>query len=385
MAQQKDLYEILGVLKNAGEEEIKSAFRTLAKKYHPDIYQGDKKEAEEKFKEIGMAYKILSDPETRKRYDQYGMAGVKGTPGQGGPGGFGGFSADFDMGDIFGDLFGDFFGFEGGRGRGRGRSGRMDGSDIQHAVTLDFMEAALGKKVSVEISRKEPCDTCKGSGIKPGTSKKTCNTCGGQGRVRQTQGFFSMVTTCPNCRGEGEVAEALCPECNGKKLKPKTRKIEVSIPAGITDNAALKLSGEGNSGLNGGYSGDLYLIMHVKEHEFFRREDNDIILELPVTVIQAVLGDEIEVPCVTGSEKIKLHAGTQNNEVITIKGRGLPSMDKRYRGDMQVVIKVEIPKGLNSKLKDLYKSVKLSESFDNYPETKSMSRKIKKYLGKQEE
>ncbi len=384
MSEQKDLYEILGVSRNAGEEEIKSAFRTLAKKYHPDIYQGDKKEAEEKFKEIGMAYKILSDPETRRRYDQFGMAGIKGGGSQG-YGGFGGFTADFDMGDIFGDLFGDFFGFETGRSRGRGKSGRMDGSDIQHVVTLDFMEAALGKKISVEISRKEPCDTCKGSGVKPGTSKKTCQTCGGQGRVRQTQGFFSMVTTCPNCRGEGEVAEALCPECGGKRLKPKSRKIEVNIPAGITDNAALKLSGEGNSGLNGGYSGDLYLIVHVKEHELFRREENDIVIEIPVTVTQAVLGDEIEIPTVNGTEKIKIHAGTQNNEVITIKGKGLPSMDKRGRGDMHVVINVEIPTAVNSKLKDLYKSVKLAETQDNYPKTKSMNRKIKKYLGKQEE
>lgn len=372
----KDLYAVLGVSREASAEEIKSAFRNKAKQYHPDIYQGDKKEAEEKFKEIGEAYKILSDPEQRAVYDRVGYEGIKG---RGAGGSYGGFGRDFDMSDIFGDfgdIFGDMFGF-GGTGR-QGGQRRRSGEDLRYDLTIDFEKAAEEFKHTVVIKRKEHCKTCRGEKIKPGSSYKTCRTCGGQGRVRTSQGFFSMVTTCPQCRGEGRTAEHLCSDCNGGGYEINERVIEVKIPAGVNNGAYLKLQGEGHAGGNGGKNGDLYVVVNVRKHEFFEREEDDVMLNQPVKLTSAVLGEELEVPGIYGPEKLKINAGTQNGDVFVIKGKGFPRVNSSRKGDMRVTIRVEIPVGLNSKLKEMYKSVKLSETEDNYPACKKAARSVKK-------
>lgn len=375
----KDLYATLGVSKTASADEIKSAFRNKAKQYHPDIYQGDKKEAEEKFKEIGEAYKILSDPDQRAVYDRVGYEGLRGRGGAGG--GYGGFSGDFDMSDIFGDfgdIFGDVFGFGGSRsGSSRGQR-RRGGEDLRYDLSVDFEEAAKEFTHTVVVKRKEACKSCHGEKIKPGTSYKTCKTCGGQGRVRSSQGFFSMVTTCPQCRGEGKTAEHLCSACGGGGYEVNERVIEVKIPAGVSNGAYLKLSGEGHAGTNGGRNGDLFVVINVRKHDFFEREEDDVILHMPVPLTSAVLGDEIDVPGIYGAEKLKINAATQNNDVYLIKGKGFPHLNSSRKGDMRVIISVEVPLGLNSKLKELYKSVKLSETEDNYPACKKAARAAKK-------
>jgi len=381
----RDLYEVLGVSKNATQEEIKSAFRNLAKKHHPDAHQGEneKKQAEEKFKELGNAYAVLSDPDKRKKYDTYGFDGLKGNQAGGQYGGFEDIFTNMGgMGDVFGDMFGDIFGFESGRRGGRGRSRRSDGDDMQVNVKLTFEEAAFGKKASFDINRFEVCDTCRGEGIKPGTSKKTCATCGGQGKVRQSSGFFSMVTTCPKCGGEGETAEALCPDCGGRRLKQKKKTIEVNIPAGVAAGSYLKLSGEGHKGLFGGLPGDLFVAVTVEPHELYKRQDNDVILDLPVTITQAVLGDDIVIPTLYGKKEIKIPEGSQSGDIINIKGAGFQALSGRSKGDMRVVLRVEIPKNLNSKLKDAFKNVKLMDKEEFYNEVKRYSKAAKKHLEK---
>jgi molecular chaperone DnaJ len=376
----KDLYAILGVTRNATADELKTAFRNKAKEFHPDVHVGDKKAAEEKFKEIGEAYQILSNPEKRNIYDQVGYEGMKGR------GGSQQYSGGFeDMGDMFGDIsdiFGDLFGFGGGagkRGGGSGRSRRRSGDDIRYDATLTLEDIAFGRTETVEVGRKEACDSCKGLGIKPGTGKTTCKTCGGAGKVRQSSGFFSVVTTCPTCGGAGETAEHYCDDCGGSGVRMKKRKIEVKIPAGVEEGQYIKLNGEGNSGINGGPSGDLYVVVNLKHHEIYRRESDDIFLDVPVTLLQAVCGDEIEIPTLYGNYKLKIPAGTQNNEEIVIKGKGLPILNSQSKGDLLVVIHVEVPKGINSKLKEAYKNVKVLESEDNYEAVKRAFRTFKKY------
>jgi len=375
----KDLYAVLGVSKTASPEEIKTAFRNLAKKYHPDIHSGDKKEAEEKFKEIGGAYKILSDPEQRKIYDTYGYDGLRGRAGSGR--GFEGFSMD-DIFTDFSDIFSDFFGFE-TRGSGRGSARRYNGEDVRADVALDFEESAHESVRVVEVIRKEACEKCGGSGIKAGTSRKECATCGGRGKVRQSQGFFSMVTTCPKCGGEGSVAEAYCEDCGGAKMKQKRRKIEVKIPAGMDGGAYLRLSGEGSSGLNGGRSGDLFVVVNVRPHEIFARQEDDVIMKLPVTVTQAVLGEKIEIPTIYGTEKIDIQPGSEHGKIITLKGKGFPSVNGRGKGDMHIIVEISVPKGLSSKLKEAYKNVKVNEDYESYPELKKRWKTIKKQMEKE--
>jgi molecular chaperone DnaJ len=372
-----DLYKTLGVSKSASQDEIKSAFRKLAKEFHPDIHQGDKKVAEEKFKTIAEAYEILSDTEKREKYDAYGYDGLKNRGGFSG----GGFEGR-DMNDIFSgfsDIFGDLFGFETGPGRGRGRSRRMHGEDVRYDMNINFEEAAAEKKETIEISRKEPCDVCHGEGIKPGTSRKVCTTCGGNGKVRQSSGFFSMVTTCPTCRGEGQIAEAQCDSCGGKGVKSRKRKIEIKIPAGIASGSYLKLSGEGHTGLNGGEAGDLFVVINIRAHEIFERESDDVILNLPVTIAQAALGDEVEIATLYGNHNLEIPAGTQHGDVIVIKGKGFPHLHESSRGDMHVMTLIEVPKGMNSKLKEALKNVKLAETEDSYPQTRKMNKNMKKY------
>ncbi len=372
---EEDLYKILGVSKNANQDEIKSAFRKLAKQYHPDIYQGDKKEAEEKFKRIAEAYKILSDPEQRRNYDTYGYEGLK-SHGYTGFEGFEGFGFD-DIFSSFSDIFDDFFDIGFGRGSRRKAKNRMHGDDIRVDLTIDFEETAKNIVHQIEITRKEPCEVCKGEGVKPGTTKNICRTCRGNGKVRTTQGFFSIVTTCPDCHGEGKIAEEFCKHCNGKKVVSQKRKIDIKVPAGIYDGAYLKLTGEGHCGLGGGMNGDLYVVIHVKSHELFRRENNDCIFELPITISQAVLGDRIEIPTLYGNQEIEIKPGTQNNEVMVIKGKGFPEINSSHKGDLKIIFHVEIPKNINQKLKEVFKEIKNMEQEDNYPEVKKIIKKIK--------
>lgn len=375
----EDLYERLGVSKTASQDEIKSAFRRKAKEFHPDMHQGDAKHAaEENFKKVAEAYKVLSDPDMRQKYDAYGYEGLKSR------GGYSGGFENYDMSDIFSgfsDIFGDLFGFDMGGGRSRGRGGprRMHGEDIRHDTAINFEDAAKETVETIEISRKEPCETCNGEGIKPGTSRKVCTTCGGNGKVRQSSGFFSMVTTCPTCRGEGQIAEAKCEDCGGKGLKSKKRKIEIKIPAGIESGNYLKLSGEGHAGLNGGSPGDLYVVVNIRPHELFERESDDVMLNLPITIAQAALGDEIEIPTLYGNHKLTIPAGIQHGDVMVIKGKGFPILHDSGKGDMHVIALVEVPKNINSKLKDALKNVKMLETEDFYPQQKKTGKNLKKY------
>jgi molecular chaperone DnaJ len=255
----------------------------------------------------------------------------------------------------------------------------MHGEDIRYDLTLDFEDAIEDKKEAIEVNRKEPCETCRGEGIKPGTSRKTCQTCGGNGKVRQSSGFFSMVTTCPSCRGEGQTAEAYCDTCGGKGLKSRKRKIEVKIPAGIAEGNYLKLSGEGHSGLNGGSPGDLYVVVSLRPHEIFEREGDDVILKMPVTIAQAALGDVAEIPTLYGSHRLEIPAGIQHGDVIVLKGKGFPGVHNSGKGDMHIVAHVEVPKGMNSKLKEALKNVKMLETEDSYPELRKMNKNLKKF------
>jgi molecular chaperone DnaJ len=380
----KDLYAILGVSKNATPDEMKAAFRSKAKEIHPDKFQDEqkKKVAEEKFKELGEAYSILNDPEKKQKYDQYGYDGMKNSPGYSGYSGFSG-----DMEDVFGDIsgiFGDIFGFESGMHSRRGGSARTGGrrragEDLRYDVFLTYEDIAEGKKEVIEVQRKEACDTCRGEGIKPGTSRVTCKTCGGAGKVRQSSGFFSVVTTCPSCGGAGEKAESLCHDCGGSGVKSKKRKIEVKIPAGVDTGSYLKLSGEGHAGMNGGPNGDLYVVINLKQHEIYRRDGDDVILTLPITMTQAVLGDDIAVPTLYGDYVLKVQPGTQSGDVLEVHGKGFPRPHSPSKGNMKVVISVETPRGINSKLKDVYKNVKVLESEDNYSAVKNASKTFKKY------
>lgn len=375
----KDLYSILGVPRTASADEIKSAFRKQAKELHPDRHQGEaKKEMEEKFKELASAYQILSDPQQRQKYDTYGMDAFR-AGGSSSYGSYAGFEDIFNS-DIFSDIsdmFGDFMGFDTGRGK-KGKR-RRNGGDIRVDVHLTFEEAAFGKKETIEAERMEQCDTCGGDGVKPGSKKNTCSTCGGHGKVRQSQGFFTMVTTCPKCRGEGQVVESYCETCGGEGLKRKKKKIEVTIPQGVSQDSYLKLRGEGHSGINGGGRGDLYVVMQIQEHEFFKREGDEIILEVPVTLSQAVLGDEVEVPTIYGEQTIKIPAGTQSGDTVLLRSKGFPHLNGGGKGDMHCVITVEVPKDANSKLKEAFKSVKLAESDDNYKKVRDFRSKAGKY------
>lgn len=355
----KDYYEILGVNKNASDDEIKKAFRASALKYHPDRNPGDKG-AEEKFKEINEAYQVLSDPQKRSQYDQFGTADFNG---QGGFDfsnyeGFGGFS------DIFGDIF-DFFG-----GGGRKQSaGPKRGVDLEYNLELTFEEAAFGVKKDVDIYRNETCTTCSGSGAKPGTSPVTCDKCNGTGQVKVQRntpfGSFVSVTTCDKCHGEGRVIETPCPECQGRGKVRKKRVISINIPAGVDNGNTIPLRGEGEPGVMGGPSGDLYIHIRVKPHKIFKRQGYDIICDLPISFIRAALGGEIVIPTLEGNAKEVIQEGTQPGTVIKLKSKGIPKLRGNGRGDLYAKINIEIPKKLNENQKELLK--KLAEEFGEDP------------------
>lgn len=381
MSTKRDYYESLGVSKEADASEIKKAYRKLAMKYHPDRNPGDK-EAEEKFKEISEAYEVLSDETKRRNYDQFGHDGVNGQGfgGFGGQGqGFGGFE------DMFGDIFGDMFGGGFGSSRAR-RRGPQRGADIRHSITITFEEAAFGKKASIKVNRSEECEECNGTGAKPGTSKKTCPTCNGTGEVRSVQrtpfGNIASSRTCSECDGTGEVIETPCSKCHGRGSNRKVKTIEVDIPAGIDDGQMIKLSGQGEVGEKGAPRGDLYLIVNVKPHSLFTREGNDIHFEMPITFVQAALGDEIEVPTLDGKVQYKIPEGTQTGTVFRLKEKGIPRLRGKSRGDQYVKVTVEIPKKLNDKQKDLLREFAKECGTDVHERKKSFGQKLENFFKK---
>ena len=349
----RDYYEVLGVQKGASADEIKSAFRRLARQYHPDVSKEEN--AEDKFKEINEAYGVLSDDQKRAQYDRFGHAGM---------GDMGGMNYDFsgDFGDLFEGLFGSFMGGMGGRSRNAPRRGR----DLQMEVTLEFDEAVFGVEKEIEFSRDEECSTCHGNGAEPGSKVNSCSTCQGRGEVRQVRntilGQVVQTTTCPNCNGRGQTIEKLCHTCNGRGLERKSIKKKVKIPAGVDKGQQIRLGGEGQPGVNGGPRGNLYIIVNVKAHKFFQRRDDDILLNLDISVPQAVLGAEIDVPTVDGSEKLSIPAGTQPGKVFTLRARGAPHLQRSGRGDQKIIINVTIPKKLSDEQRGLFE--KLAESLD---------------------
>lgn len=354
--QKRDYYEVLGVSKGASDDEIKKAYRKLAKKYHPDMNPGDK-EAEAKFKEVNEAYSILSDSEKRARYDQFGHAGVDPNYGAGGPGGgFGGFDmGDIDLGDIFGSFFGGGFGGFGGSTASR-RNGPQKGESLRASLTISFEEAAFGCEKEINLNRTEECEACHGSGAEPGTTAETCPDCRGTGVVRvqqRTGGFaFSSTAPCSRCRGTGKIIHTPCKACGGSGSVKKTKRVTVSIPAGIDDGQAISLRGQGNAGKNGGPAGDLIVAVHVKPHPQFHRDGTTVLYEQPVTFYQAVMGAELEIPTIDGKVKYNLPAGTQTGTTFRLRGKGIPELRGRGRGDQYVTVRVQVPTSLNGEQKE---------------------------------
>ena len=374
----RDFYEVLGVSKTASDEELKKAYRKLAMKNHPDRNQGEQaKEAEEKFKEAKEAYEMLSDSQKRAAYDQYGHAGVDPNSGMGGGfGGGGGFAEAF--GDIFGDMFG------GGRAGGA-RGGRQvyRGNDLSYSMEITLEEAAKGKDAQIRIPSWDSCDTCHGSGAKPGTSPKTCTTCGGQGSVQMRQGFFSVQQTCPHCRGTGKIIPEPCTSCSGQGRIKRQKTLEVKIPAGIDDGMRIRSSGNGEPGMNGGPPGDLYIEIRIKEHDIFEREGDDLHCQVPVSFITAALGGEIEVPTLQGKAAIDIPEGTQAGKQFRLRGKGIKGVRSSYPGDLYCHIVVETPVKLTEYqrklLRELEESLKKGGG-KHSPNGESWTDKLKRFF-----
>jgi len=363
MSTKRDYYEILGVSRNATENDLKGAYRKLALKYHPDRNPGDK-EAEDSFKEAAEAYEVLHDAEKRAIYDQYGHAGLEGS----GYSGFGGFE---DIFSSFGDIFEDFFGFGGSRRRSRSRAQR--GADLRYDLTLSFMDAAFGTETEIKVEKREICPECDGSRCEPGTAPETCRQCGGVGQISRNQGFFTVRTTCPVCRGEGQAVTHPCTQCGGAGQVMVAKKVSVKIPAGVDNGSRLRLTSEGEPGRLGGPPGDLYVFIYVDSHDFFQRRESDIICQIPISFVQAALGDKISVPTLNGNKKLKIPKGTQPGEVLTFTGEGIPSLRTGKRGDQLIQIDIKTPTHLNKKQEGLLKEFAQLES-------KKLSKKLKNIL-----
>ncbi|MDY0013198.1 MAG: molecular chaperone DnaJ [Rhodocyclaceae bacterium] len=370
----RDYYDVLGVNRDAGDDEIKKAYRKLAMKHHPDR-NPDSKEAEEKFKEGKEAYEVLSDAQKRAAYDQYGHAGVDPSAGGGrGPQGFDGFA------DAFGDIFGDIF----GGGGGRGRSNVYRGADLRYNLEITLEEAARGADKTIRIPTMEECDSCHGSGAKPGTQPKTCPTCGGAGQVRVQQGFFSIQQTCPKCHGSGRIIPDPCGTCHGIGRVKRQKTLEVKIPAGIDDGMRLRHSGHGEPGINGGPSGDLYVEIHIKAHPVFQREGDDLHCEMPVSFATAALGGEIEIPTLEGMARIKIPAETQTGKVFRMRGKGIRNVRSHAHGDLMCHVVVETPVSLTERQKELLREFEVMGSADaarHNPKAKSWMDKVKDFFG----
>ncbi len=378
MADKRDYYEVLGVGKSATDDEIKKAYRKLAKKYHPDLNK-DNAEAADKFKEAAEAYEVLSDSDKRSRYDQFGHAGVD--PNGGFGGGYGGGFDGFDMGDL-GDIFGSFFG-GGFRGSSR-RNGPVRGRDIQQALELTFEEAAFGCKRNINIIRMESCEECGGSGAKKGTSPVTCGVCNGTGQVRSVQntpfGQFASQSPCNACGGKGTKITDPCQKCNGNGQVRKSRSIEVNIPAGIDHGQTVSVRGQGETGLRGGPSGDLLITIYIKKNEVFTRDGNNVYVDVPITFVQAALGCEIEIPTIDGKVTQRFPEGTQHGTKFRLKGKGIPSIRGGARGDQYVRVIVEIPKNLNGRQREILEEFAKESNDKNYNQRKKFTEKIKDYF-----
>ena len=379
MAEQKrDYYEVLGVSRGASEDEIKKAYKKMARKYHPDLNPGDKT-AEEKFKEVNEAYEVLSDADKKARYDQYGHAGVDPNFGAGGFGG--GFDGSFDFGDL-GDIFGSFFGGGFGGGRRTNPNAPQRGESIRMSIAISFEEAAFGCEKAVTVERYETCDTCHGNGCAPGTSPEVCPDCHGTGTVqvrRQTpMGVFATSSPCPKCGGKGRIIHQPCKDCRGSGMVRKKKTIQASIPAGIDNGQTISIRGQGNAGKNGGPAGDLLITITVRPHELFRREGTSVLCEAPITFTQAVLGAELEIPTIDGKVKYTLPEGTQSGTTFRLKGKGIPALNGRGRGDQYVTVYIETPRNLNREQKEALKKFAEAVGENNYEERKSFFRKFKK-------
>ncbi len=367
----RDYYEILGINRDASGQELKSAYRKLAIKYHPDKNAGNK-EAEEKFKEAAEAYSVLSDGDKRARFDRFGHAGV--SSGAGGSQGF-----DPDTFSDFSDILGDFFGFGDIFGGSRGQPNRARrGADLRFNLELSFKEAVFGVKTKIKIPRQETCQTCQGSGADPKQGISTCTACQGQGTVRYQQGFFTIRQTCSTCRGSGQLIKKACSQCKGRGQVPKEKVLEIKIPAGVDEGSRLRITREGEAGPNSGPSGDLYVVISVAEHPFFKRIDNNIYCEIPISFSQAALGGETTVPTMEKPQKIKLPSGTQSDTVFRLKGRGIVSVNGRAKGDQLVQVKIITPTKLNKEQRELLQRLDAISGTDE--ESSNLFEKVKEML-----
>ncbi len=373
----RDYYEVLGVERGASEKDMKSAFRKLAKKYHPDANPGDE-DAEKKFKEVNEAYEALRDPQKRAAYDQFGHAAFDGTGGRG-PGGPGGFGPDFasSMSDIFDDLFGEFMG--GRRGGPGGRRGAHErGADLRYNMTITLDEAYKGKTAQIRVPTSVTCDTCKGTGAKAGTSPTTCPACSGQGKIRASQGFFTIERPCPNCQGRGEVIQDPCEDCHGAGRITKERTLSVNIPAGVEDGTRIRLSGEGEAGLRGGPTGDLYIFLSIEPHPLFQRDGSDIFCRVPISMTTAALGGNIEVPTVDGTmSRVKIPEATQSGKQFRLKGKGMPVLRSKLTGDMYIQVEVETPTNLTKRQRELLEEFQKLSGDKTSPESQSFFDRVK--------
>jgi len=373
----RDFYEVLGVARDAAEEDIKKAYRKLAMKFHPDRNQGDKsKQAEEKFKEVKEAYEVLTDAGKRAAYDRFGHAGVD--PAAGG-GGFRGGEGMGGFAEAFGDIFGDIF----GGGRGGGRSNAFRGADLRYNMEITLEQAAKGFATDIRVPGWDNCETCHGSGAKPGTSPKTCTMCGGAGAVRMQQGFFSIQQTCPTCRGSGKVIAEPCAACSGAGRIKKNKVLEVSIPAGIDEGQRIRLSGKGEPGMNGGPPGDLYVEIRLKPHDVFQRDGDDLHCEVPVSIVAAALGGEIEIGTLTDKVSISIPEGTQSGKTFRLRGKGIKGVRSSYPGDLYCHVSVETPVRLSEKQKKLLREFEASlrDGGDKHsPQSKSFMDKMKGFF-----
>ena len=378
----RDFYEVLGVGKTADEKELKTAYRNMAKKLHPDANPGDKA-AEAKFKEISEAYEILKDPQKKAAYDRFGHQAFEGGMGGGrGPGGAG-FGPEFtsSMSDIFEDLFGDFSGRQrGGGGRGRGgQQGAARGGDLRYNMEISLTEAFTGKSAQIRVPSSVTCEVCKGSGAKAGSAPKTCGTCKGQGAVRSQSGFFTVERTCPTCQGRGQVISDPCGSCGGQGRSTKERTLSVNIPAGVEDGTRIRLANEGEAGLRGGPSGDLYIFLSVRPHEFFQRDGSDLFCKVPVSMTTAATGGEIEVPTIDGKKaRVTVPEGTQTGKQFRLKAKGMPVLRSSQFGDMYIQVSVETPVNLSKRQRELLREFD-KEARNNSPESEGFFAKAKAF------
>jgi molecular chaperone DnaJ len=373
----RDYYEILGVQRNASDQDLKSAFRKLAKECHPDKNPGDKA-AEQTFKELNEAYEALKDPQKRAAYDKFGHAAFD--HGMGGRGG--GFGPDFasSMSDIFDDLFGEFMGGRRGAGQ-RSRSWRERGADLRYNMEITLNDAFSGRAAEIRVPASVACETCSGSGAKSGTKPKQCPTCGGNGKVRASQGFFTIERTCPSCQGRGEVIEDPCPACSGAGRVTKERTLSINIPAGVEDGTKIRLVGDGEAGLRGGPPGDLYIFLSIKPHTFFQRDGADIFCKVPIAMTSAALGGQIEVPALDGSAtRVKIPEGTESGKQFRLKGKGMPVLRSKVVGDMYIQVDVETPKSLTRKQRELLEEFERESHKETSPESSGFFARVKEFF-----